>query len=157
MLVSLSNVEGLISDPTVTHFWVENLCWDCAVGMMSRPHCLWVHTFHLQPLQLFPTASLSCTAGQEQAARQFLLIINSTIKNLPPDPSHLTAQTPFLTEFHGSNKVHPLVVGIKLLSREVQMENRTSWRKGVEFGIRGLCIRRQEAGWYILHTSIPTF
>lgn len=95
------------------------------------------HISHQQPLELFITASLGCTAEQEQAARQFLPLLNSTIKNHPPDPSLLTSQTPFLTEFHRSNKAHPLVC-IKLLNKDIQMEKRTSLRKGVQFGIRGL-------------------
>lgn len=66
------------------------------------------HVSHLQPLELFPTASLGCTSEQEQAERQFLLLLNSIIKNLPTDPSLLTAQRPFLTEFYRFNKAQPL-------------------------------------------------
>lgn len=116
------------------------------------------HVSHLQPSELFPTAPLGCTAEQEQAARQFLLLLNSTIKNILPGPSLLTAQTPFLTEFHRFKKAHPPVVCIRLLSREVQMEKRTSLKKGGEFGIRGLWIRRFR-GWlvYIIYLNSNIF
>lgn len=141
-------------------FEAEKLCWDWSVGVLSRPHRLGptIHVSHLHLSKLALTAPLGYTPEHEHVVRQALLLLDSTIKNQLPVPSLLTAQTPFPIELHRSNKAYSLLVHIKLPTREVQMEKSLSLGKRVEFGIRGLWIRRLDTGLHISsRTSIPTF
>lgn len=155
VLVGLSPVEAVIPDPNVTYFWgrkamLRLLCWSAVQTSPSRAHHTRVPpaTVQASPYSTSRLYTWTWTCSKT----------SSTIQNQLPVPSLLTAQTPFPIELHRSNKAYSLLVHIKLPTREVQMEKSLSLGKRVEFGIRGLWIRRLDTGLHISsRTSIPTF